>query len=221
MIERGIKFDDLHSYYGLNLILSKVEIPPAVPKGEYIDLPGGDGSLDLSEVHGEVKFYDRECKFTFTMNPASDLSDGAYEEKKTEVSNALNGKRFEKITLDKDSDFYYQGRCKVDQYLSDRRIRQIVVTARLKPYKMKQDKTVSIFALTSTEQMVNITNSRKTVVPVITCTDNNTKISSGSLTKTLSSGKHEILDFQLKEGDNIFKVSGSGTLTFEYQEGDL
>lgn len=222
MIERGISFDGIHSYYDFDLILSKVEIPPAVPKEEYIDLAGGNGSLDLSEVHGEVKFKDREgCKFTFTMNPANDLSDSAFEKKKTEVSNALNGKKIERITLDKDSDFYYQGRCKVDQYLSDKRIRQIVVTARVKPYKLKQNKTVSIFALTSNEQTVNIRNSRKTVVPIITCSANNTNVSFGSLSKTLSAGTHEILDFQLKHGDNIFKVSGSGTIKFEYQEGEL
>ena len=86
MIDRGISFGNIHSYYDLNLILSKAEIPPAEPKENYIDLPGGNGSLDLTEVHGEVKFKDREgCKFTFTMNPSSDLSDAAYEEKKTEV----------------------------------------------------------------------------------------------------------------------------------------
>lgn len=222
MIDRGISFDGIHSYYDLDLILSKVEIPPAVPKEEYIDLAGGNGSLDLTEVHGEVKFNDREgCKFTFTMNPANDLSDSAFEEKKTEVSNALNGKKIERITLDKDSDFYYQGRCKVDQYLSDRRIRQIVVTARVKPYKLKQNKTVSTFALSSTEQTVNIRNGRKTVVPLITCSASNAVVVFGSVTKTLSAGTHEILDFQLKHGDNIFKVSGSGTIKFEYQEGEL
>ena len=222
MIKRGISFDGIHSYNDLDLILSKVEIPPAVPKEEYIDLAGGNGSLDLSEVHGEVKYKDREgCKFIFTMNPANDLSDSAFELKKTEVSNALNGKYIEKITLDKDSAFYYQGRCKVDQYLSDRRIRQIVVTARVKPYKFKQNKTVATFSLTSTEKTVTVKNSKMSVVPLITCSANNTKVSFGSLATTLNAGTHEILDFQLKQGDNLFKVSGSGTIKFEYQEGDL
>lgn len=222
MIERGISFDGIHSYYDLDLILSKVEIPPAVPKEEFIDLAGGNGSLDLTEVHGEVKFNDREgCKFTFTMNPANDLSDSAFEEKKTEVSNALNGKRFEKITLDKDSDFYYQGRCKVDQYLSDRRIRQIVVTARVKPYKYKQNETILNHTLSNEEQTVIAMNGRMSVVPEITCTDDETKVVFGSIEKILSAGTHKILDFQFKEGANVLKLSGSGTITFKYQEGEL
>lgn len=225
MIERGISFDGIHSYYDLDLILSKVEIPPAVPKEEYIDLPGGNGSLDLTEVHGEVKFNDREgCKFTFTMNPANDLSDSAFEAKKTEVSNALNGKKIERITLDKDADFYYQGRCTVDDYLSNKRIRQIVVTARVKPYKYKQDETVVVVNLPDDEyiigQEVAINNSRKTVVPVITC-ENETTVVFGTVEKTLSAGTHKILDFQLKHGINQFVVSGSGTITFKYQEAEL
>ena len=216
----GIYFDDIHSFYDLDLFLAKdgVYIPPAQPKTTFVDLSGGDGSLDLTEALGEVKYYDRNgCKFTFTVNPNSNMT---FEEKKTQVSNALNGKQC-KITLDKDKDYYYFGRCAVNDYLSDRRILQIVVDAIVKPYKYKQNKTIEIISLTSTEQNVNIRNSRKTVVPLITCTADNTKISFGSLTTTLNAGTHEILDFQLKHGDNFFTVSGSGTLKFEYQEGDL
>ena len=74
MIETGILFGNIHSFYDLNLILSAVDIEPAKPKTTYVDVPGGDGSLDLTEALGEVKYYDRTHKFTLTMNPASDLS---------------------------------------------------------------------------------------------------------------------------------------------------
>lgn len=137
---KGITFGEIHSYRDLNLILSKVEIAPAKPKTNYIDIPGGDGSVDLTEAHGEVKYYDRECKFTFSMNPSGDLSEAAWEAKKTEVSNALNGNKF-KITLDKDAEFYYLGRCEVNEYLSNKRLRQIVVAATVEPYKYKQEET--------------------------------------------------------------------------------
>lgn len=215
----GIYFDDIHSYYDLDLFLTKdgVSIPPAQPKTEYIDLAGADGSFDLTEAFGGVKFHDRSCKFTFAVNPASEMT---FEEKKTQVSNALNGKQC-KITLDKDSDYYYFGRCTVNEHLQDRRILQIVVTATVRPYKMKKNKTIALFALSSTEKTVNIRNSRKNVVPKITCSADNVNISYESLITTLNAGTHEILDFQLKHGDNLFKVSGSGTLKFEYQEGDL
>ena len=220
MIKRGISFNDIHSFYDLNLILSKVEIPPAKPKTNYVDIAGGNGSVDLTEAHGEVKFEDRDCKFTFTMNPKYDLSDVAFEEKKTEVSNLVNGRHF-KITLDKDSDYYYEGRCTVEDYLSDRRIRQIVVSAKVKPYKFKQNMTVLKYNLTTVQNVVNIINSRKTVSPFFECSDDNTIIEFGNASFNLNAGTHKILDIQFKEGNNQLKVSGTGTLTITYQEGDL
>ena len=109
MIEKGVLFGNIHSFYDLNLILSAVDIPPAKPKTSYVDVPGADGDVDLTEAHGEVKYSDREITFTFTMNPAGDLSESAWTEKKTEVSNELNGRSM-KITLDKDDEFYWLGK---------------------------------------------------------------------------------------------------------------
>ena len=220
MIETGINFGGIHSYYDLNLILSRVEIPPAPVKTTYVDIPGGNGSIDLTEAHGEVAYYERDCKFTFTMNPAGDLSEAAWEEKKTEVSNILNGVKF-KITLDKDEEFYYLGRCEVNEYLSNKRLRQIIVTAKVYPYKFKQNVTISKHSLSTSEKTVNITNGRRSVVPTIICTNNNTKIVFGEIETVLNAGTHKILDFQLKQGNNVFTVSGTGTITFQYQEGEL
>ena len=222
MIETGIHFDNIHSFYDLNLILSGSVIPPAKPKTNYVDIPGGDGSLDQTQAHGEVKYADRDgCKFTFAMNPADDLSEAAFEAKKTEVSNRLNGRSFERITLDKDPDYFYSGRCAVSEYLSDKRVRQIVVTARLKPYKMKQEETVRTFILSETVQKVIIRNSRKSVCPSIECTSNDCKITFGSVSVNLNAGTHKILDIRFTEGDNILELSGTGSVTFRFWEGDL
>ncbi len=222
MIETGIHFDNVHSFYDLNLILSSVSIPPALPKTSYLDVPGMDGSLDQTEVHGETKYYDRDgCKFTFTMNPADDLSEAAYEEKKTEVSNRLNGRVFERITLDKDPDYYYSGRCTVSEYLSNKRVRQIVVTARLKPWKSKQEETVKTYELTEAAQTVSILNARKSVCPIIECSDDDCKIVFGSASFVLSAGTQKVLDICFKEGINTLELSGTGTVTIRFRECDL
>lgn len=222
MIEKGIRFGNIHSYHDLNLILSKAEIPPASPKTNFIDVSGADGSLDATEVHGEVKFHDRDgAKFIFTMHPSSDLSEQGFEAKKTEVSNALNGMYFERIVLDKDNNYYYSGRCTVDSFLSDKRLRQFVVTARLKPYKMKVEETVVSKVLTSDETEVILTNKRKKVIPEITCTDDNTTVVFEGGTYMFNAGTHQNLGIQLKQGNNTVKVSGSGTIEFKYREGDL
>ena len=220
MIAKGILFGETHSFDDLDLILSACDIPPAQPKTTYVTIAGADGSVDLTEANGEVRFSDRDCTFTFTMNPSGDLSVAAYEEKKTEVSNLLNGREF-KITLDKDEDFYYQGRCTVDSYKSDGRIREIVVSAKVKPYKYKQSVTAVAIDLTSTPKTMNIANSRKSVVPEVTCTANNTVVMFGGATFNLSAGTHKILDIQFVEGNNAVTVSGTGTVTFKFQEAEL
>ena len=217
MIGKGISFGDTHSYYDLNLILSEVKIPPATPKTSYVDVPGADGSIDLTEAHGEVKYSDRECTFIFTMHP---LDSSTWEEKQTEVSNLLNGRVF-KITLDKDDEFYYEGRCTVKEFASNKRIKQITVAAKVKPYKYKQNETRVTAALSSTPKTLNILNGRKSVSPSIECSNDNTSIAVGGATFKLNAGTHKILDIRFVEGINQVTVSGSGTVIFCYQEAEL
>lgn len=215
---KGITFGDIHTFDDLGLVLSVCpDMPPAQAKTNYIEIPGADGDLDLTEVHGEVKYSARENQYTFTMMPDSTMT---WEEKMSEVSGLLNGKRC-KVTLDKDEDYYWDARVTVNEYASDRVLHQIVIGVKVQPYKLKQYVTKRTFNLTGTATTVTLTNGRKSVCPVIECTNDNTVITFGDLTVNLSAGKHEILDIQLKQGLNRVTVSGSGTVTFTYQEGEL
>ena len=220
MIETGITFGDFHSFWDFDLVLAKAEIPPASPKELFVEIPGADGSVDMTEAFGEVKYSDRTgAKFTFFMNPAGDLSEEAWEAKKKEVSNRLNGLRCE-IVLDKEPEYFWTGRVKVSEHTSNKLMRKIVVDARLAPYKLKTDITRVAVDLTATPQTVELLNGRKPVCPTITCTGT-AKIVSGSSEYNVSAGTHKILDIRLKQGRNVVTVSGSGELEFSYQEGDL
>lgn len=216
MIETGVRFSRLHSYHDLHLILSKVEIPAAQPKTQYVDIPGSDGSIDMTETHGEVKYYDRDCKFTFTALP---MGEREAEDHKTMVNNAINGK-VHPITLDKDPGHYYLGRCVVDSYSVNKRIRQFIIKAKVNPWKFKQNETVVIFSLDGSEKVVSLSNRRRPVCPVITCTAD-TMIQFGDHTYMLEEGSHKVLNIRLTEGVNTLILSGNGTVTFTYQEGDL
>lgn len=224
MIETGVTFGNVHSFRGLDLILSGVEISPAAPKTTYIELPGGDGAIDLSEAFGEVKFSDRNISLVFAMNPASGLSEAAWEEKKTEVSNVLNGLAC-KIILDKDPDYYWDGRCTVDTYKSQKHLRQFVVSARVRPYKNKLYETVMPVSLgviggASVTKNIKLMNSRKSVCPLITCTGETSIVFNGNR-YTLSAGTHKVLNIRLLHGENRLTLSGYGTVRFTYQEADL
>ncbi len=229
-IESGALFhvidsgEEFHSFRDLNLVLGPFVLKPTKPKISLLDIEGMDGSLDLTEANGEVKYYDRELTFTFSVFPQDDLT---FEERQSIVSNAINGKRC-KITLDKDPDYYFTGRCVVNEYLCDKRLCQIVVIATVAPYKMMHHETVVQVELTGAGQAIILMNKRKSVHPVITTTANNVKVTfkeseytlktAGTYTATTHS---ELLNLQLKEGANILTVSGNGTITFTYREGEL
>lgn len=209
----GIWFGDVHSYDDLNLILSSVDIPPAEAKTNFVEIPGGDGSADLTEALGRVTYKDRKCSFEFAVFPYED-----FEEKKREISNLLNGKRC-RITLDKDPDYCWDGRCFVDSYKSDKRIYKITISATVAPYKLKSSQTkVSIPAGEKVTR--TLWNSRKTVVPVITTTADAKIVFNGN-TYNINAGTHKILNVELVEGGNPITVTSIGTVEFTYQEGDL
>ncbi len=214
---KGVYFGEIHSYYDLNLILAPFTPAPAIPQTNFLEVPGRDGLLDLTEAHGEVKYNSRDFEFLFTI----DSSDGmTFDEKVSQVSNALNGRKF-KITLDRDPDYYWLGRCVVDKYAQNKLIGQILVKATVDPYKLKQSATNLTVALSSSEKTVEAENGRLAVVPVIECTDDNTKITYGNTTFTLNAGTHKILNIRFVEGTNVLKLKGSGTITFTWQEGEL
>ena len=213
----GIKFDDTHSYYDLNLILSDCSISPATPKTNFIDIPGADGSLDLTEALGTVKFNDRTGKLVFSVLPSDD-----FEEKKSEIANFLNGRNF-KITLDKDPDFYYQGRCSINDWKCDKKIGQITVDLKLQPWKLKQELTVISYNLESLESSYHITlkNLRKPAKVTVEC-NKDIRIKQNNIEYAFAAGSW-VLENPLVEGGNVIYVYVKSTtkVKFSYQEGGL
>lgn len=210
---KGIWFNQIHSYADLNLVLSNPVIPPAQVKTNYVDIPGADGCADLTEAHGKVRYKNRECTFTFTVFPYDD-----FEQKKTEVSNLLNGHRC-KIILDKDPEYYWEGRCAVNDYQSDKNLHKIVVGASVAPYKLKINPT-NVIVSPGENKVVNMQNGRKSAIPTIKC-EADTTIKFGDTTFNFGAGTHRDLDIELVEGSNQVTVTSTQPVEFTYQEGDL
>ena len=213
----GVFFDNIHSYNDLHLILAPFTPTPATPKTNFLAVPGRDGHLDLTEANGEVKYNSREFLFTFTVAPGDAMT---FDERASMVANALNGLRC-KITLDRDPNFYWVGRCVVNKYTQNKNIGRIVVKATVEPYKLRQSETVASFVLSAEEQTVILENDKMASVPVIECTGGGVVVVFGGNTYTPNPGASKILDIRLAEGRNVLKLSGSGTITFRWQEGAL
>lgn len=215
---KGTSFGGLHSSIDLNLIQQTVDIQPAKPKLNIIDIPGADGSKDLSaQPGGRVVFNDREISWTFALYPGEN-----WHAKHREVSDALNGLVCN-IYLDDDPDYYYVGRLSVDKYSIDRTLRQITVKANCRPFKLKCEETAVTAALTAAYTTISLLCGRKPVVPTITVTAETTLLW-GEETHTISVGTHKILDIELQQGENLLEAmvpGGTGEITVTYQEGAL
>lgn len=211
----GVTFGDYHSYDDLDLILNSKEIGAPEPKTETIDIPGGDGELDFTEFSGTVRYKNRKLTFDFSYIGAR----STFADKFSEVQNAIHGKKL-KITLDDDPNHYYFGRCTVDKWKADKSIGKITVEANCEPYKYKQIVTTVTQAI-STSGTVSLSNSKKSVVPKISTTAAITIAWTGG-SASLSAGNNQIVeDLVLREGTTEVTVTGTATVKFEYQEGEL
>lgn len=194
-----------------------MDVQPALPKLNLVDIPGANGSKDLStQPAGRVVYKDRKITWTFALYPGED-----WHSKHRLVSNTLNGVAGH-IVLDDDPDYYYQGRLNVKKYKSNGLLHQIVIEATCHPFKLKQTETKVVAALNSQYVTLALVNERRPVVPFITVTAETTLRWKGS-TVTLKAGTHKVLDIELVEGVNLLeaKATGAGEITVAYREGAL
>lgn len=132
----GARLGGFHTYGEWGLLLKKPpEISPPEPQTHYVEIPGLDGSLDLSEaLTGEVKYKDREIKLVlFSMKKRSEWADLS-----SDMMEKLHGKLVQ-IILDDDPGYYYQGRIAFDKFEYGRHTLDIELTATVNPYKVSID----------------------------------------------------------------------------------
>ena len=212
---KGVKFGSLHSYDTWGLLLSSKEIGSPEVKEMKIEIEGADGVLDYTEYFGGVKFGNRKLKFEFSKGGVSSIGFLALV---SQIQDAIHGKRMT-VALDDDPDWYYQGRCRVSDFNHNKGIATVNVEVDAEPYKLKKVATKVTQAVTGTAT-IKLTGSRKPVVPTITTTAAMT-IAFGTYTAAVQAGTFRLPELQLQEGQNTVKVTGTGSITFEYTEGKL
>lgn len=216
---KGSKFGSLHSNEDLKLIQQSVKIGPAVLRTSYIQVPGADGSLDLTAALGTENYDDREITWIFALYPGDD-----WAERRQKVNNAINGIAC-KIILDDEPGWYYTGRLEVTEQATDKLLRTITVKAICRPWRCKLNPTtVTRSDLGSAYRQLSMPNERRPVVPTITVEQATTLLWQGN-TYTINAGTHRLPDIQLQAGENILKAkvpdSDTGSITVEYQEASL
>lgn len=212
---KGVSFDGNHSYNDFFLILTAKKIDAPMAKTQYVDIPGGDGQIDLTEAFDEIKYYNRMLTFEFStiVLPSQFLT------LFSSIQNALQGKKM-KIVLDDDPNFYYYGRIEIENWQNDKNIGRIIINCDCEPYKYKLSPTVIENTVTNSATLT-FTNLKKRVNPKFTSSQN-VQITFGTVTKTLEANTPiTFTDIVFSEGENVVTVTGSTVLEVEYQERGL
>lgn len=214
---QGITFSTIHTYRDLGLILAKKEIGSPAVKENKLDIPGADGSIDMTDFFGEPKYENVIHKFEFSALVSPDEALTLFSGAK----NALHGKKH-KIILDDDPAFYYVGRCHVSGYTDEKGIGKLSIECDCEPYKYKASKTAVTIAINGT-QTVTLTNARKRAVPEVTIdTESSLNLVFQDVNVwDLGAGSYALPELELVEGENTVVVTGTGSITFSWQEGEL
>ena len=231
----GVTFGNYHTLDDWGLyIVNRQENRPPEPKIYKIDIPGGNGSLDITEaLLGNVAYSEREIECEFYLVDRS-ISDWAplY----SEIMAAIHGKKM-KIVFDDDPSYYYIGRVAVTGWKSERRYSVLTVLCTCEPFKYENnaygedwlwdpfdfvngeiyDNTITV-AGTKT---IDLTVKQMPVIPTFFATAVMTLKYQG-LTKTIPANTEiKFYDITLMEGVRTLTVTGNGTLTVKYTNGVL
>lgn len=135
----GITFDDkYHTYKDWGLKLLSFYMPLPTVKENCIDIPGMDGTLDLTDAFGQPLYSDRDG-----IEIVFDLLDGGYSKWFTvceKISSVLHGRKV-KMTIDDESGRFYNVRLSVDYKKSDPVMSQITLSGKAEPYKYDTQST--------------------------------------------------------------------------------
>lgn len=207
--------------------------PPSV-KTNYIEIPGGDGSLDLTTaLAGRPVYKNRTGSWEFYVENGFKDWTVLY----SEIMTYLHGKKLKAI-LEDDPDYYYEGRFAVNAWKSDQNWSIITIDYEVGPYKRSllaagNDWLWDTFnfetdVIRSYENLpvsgsltVVVVGDSMPVPPTIVASVAGMTVTYNGDTYTLNKGSNYISELEIREGENTFIFGGTGSITILYERGRL
>ena len=225
-----VTFGNKNSYTDFSLILKERTISFPQAKTMMVDVVGMNGVLDLTETLGTVKYNRRSITMTFTL-----VDRTKFLSTLTDFANYIHGQNME-VTFSDDDNFYYKGRCSLNSFQTGEATGEIVVNMDAYPYKLERNlyedwlwddfdfETGIIidrsFTITDSET-ITLINRRMESVPSFRANSAMTLGFGGHTFELPANKTKKFYDIVLTEGDNTLTVTGTGTLTIDYELGDL
>ena len=210
-----IRFGTKWAHADYDLIVAPYTIPMPEPQTNFVEIPGRDGALDLSESFGTVRYADRIIPLTLYARAPFDALISAF-------AADVHGRRMN-VIFDRDPTYYFDARVTLEDVEKHAGYCELSLKCRAKPYKLEHFET-SVTILPTGSATAMLMNTRMPVVPVITASAEMTltfTISVISYTVTLSAGTHVVPSLVLMEGDTEVEITGTGSITFTYRKGAL
>ena len=210
-----IRFGTKWAHADYDLTVAPYAIPMPEPQTNFVEIPGHDGALDLSEAFGTVRYADRVIELTLYARAPFDTLVSAF-------SADVHGRRMNMI-FDRDPTYYYDARITIEDVERHWGYCELSLKCRTKPYKLEHFETI-ITVLPSISATVTLTNTRMPVVPTITVSAEMTltfTLLGKDYTVNLAAGTHVIPSLVLAEGDTEIGITGTGRITFTYRKGAL
>ena len=208
--------------------------PPEV-KTNYVDIPGGDGSIDLSTaLSGRPIYKNRNGSWDFYVE--NDFK--PWQELYTEIMTYLHGQEF-RVILEDDPHFYYQGRLSVNTWRSDQYWSLITIDYEFSPFKRETISSVDAWIwdtfnfetdivpnykdipVNGTKTVTVIGTGSLAVCPVIVTTAAGMTVQFKGITYSLERGLNVIDQIEIATGENLLTFSGTGEVSIEFSGGSL
>ena len=126
------------------LFMTYQEVGEAQPKTNYVSIPYGNGSIDLTEALGGVTYNDRIVKADFVIkNYDEDLY--------SSLKNELHGLR---TTVSVKDGYHFIGRVRVLPFYRQGTAGQFSIEVMCEPYMYKDDVTVVNVSLSGTQEVI-------------------------------------------------------------------
>lgn len=213
---RGVTFDNKHSYHHWGLMLrSRPVISPPAPKTKYVDVPGADGALDLTDsLTGYTQYKNRKITFDFVIVAGRASWPAIY----SDILDTLHGNVVE-IVFDDDPQYAYRGRVTVGKWDAAKMTATLTMSAEVEPFKTARFSDPAYKNLkVEGSRTVTLHGMRKPAVPAFTVSSNMQLTFRGS-TYTLTAGENRLPEIVIRHGENTLAFTGNGTVSIDYRGG--
>jgi len=219
----SVRFGDKDSYkdYGL-VATSKLVVNPPYPIFEFLEVPGKNGQIDMSDVlTGEIIYSNRVGDFDFVV------SYGNFEETYLKVLNELHGKKM-MIVLSEDPRFYYEGRISINNVKTDKNYNYLSISYNLHPFKFYfseeglAEESINVVATGTDKAVVIKGESKNVIVPTIDVTeigDTGFGVRFDGVSFSLSKGINRFVDIRMKGTSSTLIFYGKGRASIRYKRG--